>query len=173
MSGPLDIQRPALGLADLLGLRAGGTTPQYLSDAVGGSLDMADLYLAQRRTSTMVTGPIMSATPFYAFNAMPAVNVQPGTCYLIYSAFASYAAPAASTYQGALVLRRAGFTTLQGYTYIADGPLIAASTAATWGRYFEKPLIMLPGDTLGFFGLAFSGAGAFPGLYLDYVQLTT
>jgi len=43
---PLPIQRPPVGLLELLGLRGSGTTPYALEDLLRGSLDLTVLYMA-------------------------------------------------------------------------------------------------------------------------------
>lgn len=174
MAGPLDIQRPATGLVDLLGLRALGQSPGLMSESVSGVLDLLDMYALDRRTTTqtIISGGAIAAIGVRTFTALPVLNPQPGTALLIYSAYMSYTVPAASTWSGALIIQRSRFVSLQGYTWIAGLERTAAATEClNVGRYFERPLIMLPGDVFALQTTAFSGTGPIPALYVDYAQI--
>jgi len=175
VAGPLDIQRPARGLTDLLGLRALGESPKLMAEAITGTLDLLGLYALDRRTSSeSITSGAIAGVGFSAFTfPTSAIAVQPGTAFLVYSAFFWYPVPAVSTWAGALCVRRAAFTTLQGYTYI-DGTdrIYNASEGVHLGRYFERPLVLLPGDQLGVLTRSFSGSGSTPALELDYALIS-
>lgn len=173
MAGPTDIQRSPAGLTDLLGLRASGATPIQLAESVFGQLDMLDLYVAPRRTSTMnLTTANVSALGMANFTALPVTNVEPGNAFLVYSAYTTYLVPAASTWAGALVLRRASYRGVQGHTWI-DGTqgTIAAGVSCQLGRYFERPLIVMPGDVFALNTTVFTGTGPIAPLHVDYAPI--
>lgn len=175
MAGPLDIQRPATGLIDLLGLRTQANSPSLMADAVVGQLDLLDLFVLSRRSSTSsITAAAISGNGWAAFNALPAVSIAPGTAWLLYSAMTQYTVPAASTWSGAFCVRRASYNSQRGYTLIDKTTrLLAAAESTFLGAYFERPLILLPGDELGLLTTGFTGTGPTPAVYVDYAVIST
>lgn len=179
MAGPLDIQRPARGLVDLLGLRATGDSPHQMADAVSGVLDLLDMYLIDRRTSTMtLTSAAVSANGILNFNALPALQpLPPGQAIAVYSVALEYTVAAAATWSGAVLVRRAVFESLQGHTWCCGtdpGAVIggAAAITITLGAYFARPLLLLPGDQFALWTKNFTGVGSFGSLYVDYARVS-
>jgi len=172
VSGPLDIQKVALGVPDLLGL-AGGVTPESILKEVRGSLDLLDNYLLQRRLGTSaITQLHPNATGWWPFAAPSTLTVPQSKALMVYSAFTTVITGAASTFTGALAIKRASFQTLPGYTFIDGHPWqMVANDSATFGRYFERPVIMLPGDELGLLINVFTGTMDWPAVYVDYAAV--
>lgn len=173
MSGPQDIQRPARGLVDLLGLKSTGDSPRMIGAEISGKLELLDLYLADRRTTTQnIAASTITAVGFKPIGQLAASIPQPGYLFFVYSIMVTLRTQAASSWEGAIVVMPQRFVGLQGYTYIASNPWpTAALENLVLGRYFERPLIMQPGDTIGVMTSAVTGTIEVPDAYIDFAPV--
>jgi hypothetical protein len=157
MAGPQDIQRYPKGLIDLLGMRATGDTPHQLAQQTSPDIDMLDFYLADRGEVLEATTPAVVALGNQSFVG---ARVPSGQMWLIYEL--SFIVPpiaAASTLDASLVLYRN--STANAFA-IALGPRVtlAASTGGCDGIHFEKPLVLMPDQSIGLRASILTGAPA-------------
>lgn len=157
MAGPLDIQRLPYGLVDLLGMKGSGATPHALNPSIAVTLaDAADYYLAPRRE--ILTA--LSAVAFAAVGWVSAVGLGPasGEAWLVYNVTASVnqatAAATAVKFAGTISKQAGGSQDVQ----VTETVTLGATDWDGRSRVFERPLIMLPGDVLGFRVFTITGA---------------
>lgn len=142
MAGAQDIQRYPRGLIDLLGMRATGDTPHQLAQEQTGIVDCTDYYTNDRmQTRNGATSIAINATGTFAF-----VNVAPsaGEMWLVYGAVVNVGALAAATALGLTPVVSRSNTTFP--IPWADPQRIPALEGLMWGRTFERPIIVRPGD---------------------------
>jgi hypothetical protein len=144
VAGPLSIQRLPKGLLDWLGMKGSGETPTQLAATVAAVNDIGELYLLDR------LGQANSATI-----AIPTVGTFQGTAsgntvvpdltiWLVKSiSITTGTLPAGTSYTA-----RPGYQRKQSNVYLAPNNQNAAAAGEriAEGWYFEKPLILLPGD---------------------------
>jgi len=150
------IQRLPVGLLDLLGMQSTGDTPHLVSGEVSPTLELLDLYLTDRLTGANVATANVTAVGPINTTTGPAA----GEMWMVYgiTATSQGALAAATGFTGNLFVNRpssGGFS--QFY-----GPPQAVANPALWAGsvHFERPMIMRPGDTLGFWISAITGAPA-------------
>jgi len=141
---PLLIQRPPIGLLDLLGLKAMGQGPVQLAETVACTLaDCVDYYLCSRRQHlTALTGVAMVANTNYS---LATLAVPSGEIWFLYamSVYTNTATAAATS-----VKFRGGYTfTASSSTpvWLTPDAEALASDQASASVHFERPLIWMPG----------------------------
>jgi len=149
------IQRLPVGLLDLLGMQSTGDTPHLISGEVQPTLDLTDLYLTDRlRGANAATANVTAAG-----SLLSAVGPPAGEQWLCYGfAGTSLGALAAATgFTANLLINRpsVGFAQFITNPYPIANPGLWAG-----GVTYETPLIMRPGDTLGAWISAITGAPA-------------
>jgi hypothetical protein len=170
MAGPQDIQRYPRGLIDLLGMRATGETPHSLGQQTIGTLDLVDLYMADR--CELYSVATSAPTTVVGGQAFPLAQVPDGQVWFLYDATLRCTATAAATLlqQNLAVFRQQGSLTLP--LAISGTMRVPALEGGTVGVHFEKPLVMLPGHALGVWTSAITGAPAVnPNLVMWFAKI--
>lgn len=156
MADAKTIQRLPVGLLDLLGMQSTGDTPHVINGEVQGTMDLTDLYLTDRLTGANVAtanvaavGPILTTT-----------GPAPGEMWLVYGITGSSlgALAAATGFTGNILINRpsaGGFSQFVSQSAVVANPALWAGSVT-----YERPMIMRPGDTLGFWVSAITGAPA-------------
>lgn len=156
MADAKTIQRLPTGLLDLLGMQSTGDTPHLMSGEVQPTLDLTDLYLTDRlaganvaTANVAVVGPLLTTT-----------GPAPGEMWLVYGITGSSTGvlAAASGFTGNLLVTR---PSSGGFSQFVS-PSVAVANPALWAGSvtYERPMIMRPGDTLGYWVSAVTGAPA-------------
>jgi hypothetical protein len=158
MAGPQDIQRYPRGLIDLLGMRATGETPHELARQTAPVLDLWDLYLADR--CELYSVPTAAATTVVGGQAFPLAQVPDREVWFLYEASLRVPATAAATLlqQNLCIFRQNGLVTLP--LALTGTMRVPALEGGLVGVHFNKPLMMLPGNALGVWTSAITGAPA-------------
>jgi len=158
MAGPLTIQRFPKGLIEILGMRATGDTPAQLAQDVSGDLDLLDFYLLDRcRDLSITTGVAIASAGFTTMGTASGPGA--GFIWLVYSISVQFGAvAAAATLQSQVGISRSA-NSLVGLPGM-DTPLLVAGASAQVAVYFEKPLIMRPGDLVAIQTTILTGAPA-------------
>lgn len=161
MAGPLDIQRLPRGLLDLLGLLSGGDTPHQFANTTTGVLDLLDLYTVDR---LQVLSALITVPPAALGNFQFAGSVVPqGQVWLVKEMTVNnggVVAAAASIDWSPVIFRNqslVGNGTIQSRV-ISSG----AGTNYGAGAVYEKPNLVLPGQSFGVQVHAITGAPAVP-----------
>lgn len=168
MADAKTIQRLPVGLLDLLGMQSTGDAPHLVSGEVQPVLDLTDLYLTDRlRGANGATANVAAIGGLLTTVGPPA-----GQQWMVYGVAGtmSGALAAATGFTGTLLINRPSV----GFAQFV-GPTFAVANPAQWvgGQWFERPLIMRPGDTLGIWISAVTGAPAQSvGLSAIFVPLT-
>jgi hypothetical protein len=155
MADAKTIQRLPAGLLDLLGMQSTGDTPHLISGEVVPMLDLIDLYLVDRLRGTNAATANVAAPG----SLLTTVGPTPGEMWLCYglSASSNGALAAATGYTANLLVNRPS----TGFSQFITLPQAVANPALfATGVTFQKPLIMRPGDTLGIWVSAVTGAPA-------------
>lgn len=173
MAGPFDIQRPPIGLLDLLGLKATGDNPHVLAGEVRSTLMLDDLFLVDRLVAAArSTGVNIPGTGTATMGA--ASGPSDGFIWLLYGLdFLVPPVGAAATIQCGLTIQRGTTTTIQQRIEACQSPLLSAGQAFAGAKWWERPLIMRPGDVLAVNTTIFTGAPAVtPTCTQVYVQVS-
>jgi hypothetical protein len=143
MAGRFDIQRLPKGLVDLFGMKGTGDSPHTLSDLVFTSTEVSDLYLLDRMTVTSGATAIPPAG--IGYTTITGTFVPSGEIWLVYSiSFISAVTAAATSWiMSGGVLRANG-----GVQLMTERQLVGAADSVNLMAYFQRPMIMLPGDAL-------------------------
>jgi hypothetical protein len=149
------IQRLPNGLLDLLGMQSTGDTPHLINGEVQGTLELSDLYLTDRlRGANAATANVAAVGPLLTTVGPPA-----GEQWMVYgfTGASDVALAAATGYTANLLINRAS----TGFSQFVTQPF-AIANPARWagGVTYERPLIMRPGDLLGVWISAVTGAPA-------------
>jgi len=172
MAEPLLIQRPPIGLLDLLGLKAMGQTPIQLADTVGCTLaDCVDYYLCSRRQHlSSLTGVAMVANTNYQ---LASLTVPAGEIWFLYAMCVHTNVPTAAATS---VKFRGGYTLTASSTtpvWLTPDVEALASDQVTSSVKFERPLIWMPGAAALIQTGAVTGIpGAQGRMTLDVARLT-
>lgn len=175
MAGPQDIQRYPKGLIDLLGMRATGDTPHQISNVVLGSIEMLDMYLADRvLTWRGTTGVPPAGTGFVASSITPN-SPSPGEMWMLYGAGIIFAPIGAGTaIKAAFCIQRSAFTGSNIFQKVGEELNLAATIGGMAYEHFTRPIIVRPGDTFGVYTSYILGLPAIsPMLMAQYAVLTT
>lgn len=158
MAGPTTIQRVPTGLLDMLGMQSTGVGPSEVAQLVQPVVDLGSLYLWDRvRVLTANTPNIASVNPFASTVTPPT-----GEQWFVYgiSMTTTGVLAAATAFTAAMSINR-GVSSLLWQNLMDP---ISASAGQLWasGRIWDTPIIMRPGDTLGVWVTAITGAPGVP-----------
>lgn len=159
MAGPQDIQRYPRGLIDLLGMRATGDTPHQLGASTNAVLEMLDFYLNDRLEFNTQT---LSAAPAALGNfQFPNTVVPQGQMWAVYDYTVNCggAIAVATAMKFSPVIFRNQSLVGNAAAY---GPAIsvAAGENGLGGIRFERPNLVMPGQSFGIQVSAITGAPA-------------
>lgn len=153
MAGPLDIQRVAVGLTDLLGLRATGDSPHQIGQEVRATLEMLDLYTAYRVEFLQGATANVAALGFLTSSIGAVPN---GEMWLVYQiGYFSGAFAAATDCRFAGSLQRQGVSNPMPFT---DTFTVTTAGQAAAGVMFPRPIVMMPRDQIGVTIASITGA---------------
>lgn len=161
MAGPQDIQRYPRGLIDLLGMKSTGDTPHQLQQQIGGEIDMLDWYLNDRLevlSTTIAVAPAALGNFQFQNSTVPQ-----GEMWAVYDVAVNcggVVAAAASIIFAPVIFRN---QSLVGNAVIA-GPQSTAATGQNIlaGARYEKPNLVLPGQSFGVQVQGITGVPAVP-----------
>lgn len=149
MAGPFDIQRPAIGLLDLFGLKATGDSPHMLGQEIRATVEVGNLYLLDRMlfdVRATAVAPVAVGFLGLTINTGP----PPGALWLLYSASLQVSQTAAATGISMMPVIRRGLGAL--YEGLTAPMLLGASQGGIMGGlFYNAPIIMRPNDSLGVF----------------------
>jgi hypothetical protein len=145
MADKYTIQRLPVGLLDLLGMQSTGDTPHSIAESVIPSIELTDLYLTDRLASIFgSSGALNATTSGNVANQGPPDGYQ----WLLYGcSYTSGAVAAAASISWVPAIYRAS---LGAYQAFGEKQLLAATQIAAKGIWFERPLVMRPGDRCGY-----------------------
>lgn len=170
MAGPLDIQRVPRGLVELLGMRASGDSPPQLAQQIIGSLELTDMFLADRMRLTSFSSGVALALG----TSITSTGPGPGFMWLVYQisyVFPTAVAAAASIRTHLGIARQSIVTNIVNLPDMGSG-LVPAGDTASCGVNFERPLVMVPGDNLGWRTTVVTGAPAVtPQGFIYYAEI--
>jgi hypothetical protein len=172
VAGPFDIQRPPIGLLDLLGLKATGDAPHLLEQAISGSFEMFDLYTLDRLAIKFVN--TVGAIAGVGNSSLPGSGPGPGSIWFVYGVdFVIPLVAAAASIQSGLYWRRQGSLLTLAAVPDCQSPLVAAAGSWVGAHWFERPMILRPGDEMSIVTRVFTGAPAVTAsCALTYVDVT-
>lgn len=165
MAGPLDIQRPARGLLDALGMKGSGETPIALNRELQLNFDASQLYLYDARRQIEGAGPAPVAGSFQSATSVPA-----GEFWIMANITWAWVSDAV----GATRLRPGYVRPGGGYHLLETEQVISAGAALTytWARDFDYgSLILQPGWAIGFFTTSYT-ATVSTSWRVDYYRVT-
>jgi len=161
MAGPQDIQRYPRGLIDLLGMRATGDTPHQLAAQTMPQIDLLDFYLNDRLevlSQTIAAAPAALGNFQFQNSAVP--QGQMWAVYDIAVNCGGVVAAATSITFSPVVFRN---QSIVGNAVIA-GPTATATAGQNIlsGSHYERPVLVLPGQSFGVQVQAITGAPGVP-----------
>jgi hypothetical protein len=155
MADAKTIQRLPSGLLDLLGMQSTGDTPHLISGEVVPIVDLMNMYLTDRLRGQNAA----TANVTVVGNLPSTVGPAAGEQWLVYGITGSStgALAAATGFTANLFINRASTGFVQFIT-----PPYAVANPALWagGVSWTEPVIMRPGDTVGVWISAVTGAPA-------------
>jgi hypothetical protein len=154
MADAKTIQRLPVGLLDMLGMQSTGDAPHVIAGEIQPTMDLTDLYLTDRLKGSNATTANVAAVGALLSTVGPPAGEQ----WMVYGLTGNSGVLAAATaFTGNLLINRqsAGFSQFVSQPYAAANPALWAG-----GVSYEKPLIMRPGDLLGIWISAITGAPA-------------
>lgn len=173
MAGPLTIQRFPTGLLDLLGMQASGDTPRELAPEVRSTLDVYKFFASGRLEQATSGGVALTAgiPGVYQFSG---TNVPTSQIWLVESVVitTTLVAPAATTWRLVPAIYRG--SALPTYFFpIGPAGTYAANERPLLGASYTTPLLLLPGDGVGVFVEASTGAANWPNFegHLSFLRL--
>lgn len=176
MDRPLNllVQRIPSGLQSILGLLGTGDTPHFLGQELRSVLETTDLYLSDRiRMASAATTVNIASTGAFLFGSSTGVMACPsGEIRFVYGlSVTSAAMTAGATIRGMLGFQRTFATPSQ--TQLLGPPVtVAPAEIVATGVWWERPLIMRPGDQPLWYNQSVAGAPAIPATgWLWYVPI--
>jgi len=155
MADAKTIQRLPVGLLDLLGMQSTGDTPHMISGEVVPIVDLINLYLTDRLAGQNAATANVAAVG----SLLSTVGPGPGEQWMVYGLTGSStgALAAATGFTANLTINRASAGFVQFLT-----PPYAVANPGLWagGISFDTPFIMRPGDKVGVWISAITGAPA-------------
>lgn len=157
MAGPLDIQRYPTGLIDLLGMRATGETPHTLAGQIGANIDVSELYLYDRRQTSVGQSPVAIGALGFLANTTGVTTIPQGEMYLVYDCSLRVPPIAAATALtvSLVVQRSAGGTS--AWFPLTEQLVLPASTGGLVGYRRNNPILLKPGDVFGTYCASITG----------------
>lgn len=148
MATPQDIQRYPRGLIDLLGMRATGDTPHLLAQQMNSTLEMIDFYLNDRlEFNTQLLAAAPAALGNFQF---PGTIVPQGEMWAVYDYTVNCGGPiaVATAMKFSPVIFRNQSIVGNAAAY---GPAIAVAAGenGVGGIRFERPNLVMPGQSFG------------------------
>jgi len=148
---PFQMQRNPSGLVDLLGMQSVGNAPHELLGAIQAGVDITDLYAIDRLQRGLGSTIAIAGIGFFVAGATgvaPFLEPPPGEMWMLYGLHASTGAlPAATALRLALTVRRVSLSS--NAQILTDPQLVTGPAAVGFGRTWERPLLLRPGDQLG------------------------
>lgn len=171
MAGRLDIQRVPFGLVDLLGMKGSGDSPHTLAEAIAVTLaDGADYYLAPRRVQVESDTPIDIATT--GLLQVTSGAVPSNELWLVYAYTVTLNQNTAAATAISLCGSFRGATNLTN-VQITETLNVGASSNGGVFRWFERPMVALPGYQFGVTTYSLTGAPAVKGrVRMDFARLS-
>lgn len=140
MADKFTIQRLPVGLLDLLGMQSTGDTPNALSSETQAVIDLTDYYLTDRLTAIQGTTGVIGVTGAYG---SPQI-VPAGFQWLVYGiTFTSVNTAAATGLSWVPAIYRSN---VNQYQMLGDKQVVGAAAQIGRGTWWERPVIMRPGD---------------------------
>jgi hypothetical protein len=157
MAGPQDIQRYPRGLIGLLGMQATGDTPHTLAQQTAAVLDITDFYLNDRLevlSVALAAAPAALGNFQFVGSAVPSGEMWMVTDVAV-NCGGTVAAAASITFAPVIFRNQA----LPGNGVVA-GPTTTAATGQNQlsGQHYERPNLVLPGQSFGIQVQAITGA---------------
>lgn len=167
MAGPLDIQRAPRGLLDWLSLKGSGRTPVTLQDSIQLSVDASYVYLQdQFRTHDSIINPVAAG-----FNSPASYTVPAGILWIVVNAsgLVSNGAANSNTLQWAYKRQNAVGFWARALVEAVATPI--NTSAWVGGPIPPWQLILSPGDQLGLYASAVTGAAGTITTHIECYEL--